>query len=185
MKEITLEWLEEKTICTKPLEAFEKKFEKRASTEDVVNYLHAEKRHCWEAWLLSQNLELTVDLLEKGANVHAGGDLPLCFAAGGGRLEIVKRLIKEGATNYDQALIWAAGGGHLKVVKFLIKKGADIHANDDQALDWAVRSRCLKVVKFLIRKGAKIYAYHDEILISAKIENDEEMLELLEPIQQK
>ena len=71
-------------------------------------------------------------------------------------LKVIKRLVKQGADIHagdDVALRWAAEYGHLDVVKFLVKQGADIHAGDDAALRWAARYDHLDVVKFLEGKG--------------------------------
>ena len=66
-------------------------------------------------------------MIEEGADVHAGDDC---------------------------ALRWAAYNGNLEVVKILIENGADIHANNDWALKEASFYGHSEVVKFLIENGA-------------------------------
>jgi ankyrin repeat protein len=112
-------------------------------------------------------------ILPKDAQVYQNHGLPKKWKADkvklGPRhkwcsLEIIKKLIKEGADIHiddDYVLRLAAESGHLDVVKYLIKNGADIHARDDYALGWAVSNDYLDVVKYLIKNGADIHARDD------------------------
>ena len=60
--------------------------------------------------------------LERGADVHAGGDL---------------------------ALRWASEQGHYNVVELLLKNGANVHADDDGALQLASHRGHTDVVELL------------------------------------
>ena len=79
------------------------------------------------------------ELIDEGADVHAGDDYVLRLASENGRVEVVKMLLEAGANVHardDEALRWACKNGHVEVVKMLLKAGADVHAGDDYALCW-------------------------------------------------
>lgn len=84
-------------------------------------------------------------LLEAGANPNFGlcGTPPLVTAAGEGRTEIAKMLIKAGAkidAEDGSALRSAATCGHIEMVRLLIEAGANVNAyrdNTSHPLFWA------------------------------------------------
>ncbi|RPA97780.1 ankyrin [Choiromyces venosus 120613-1] len=102
----------------------------------------------------------------------------LCWAAGGGNLDMVKLLLEEGGASVNLScgcwyapwsggeltsllltpLHFAAIGGHLSVVQFLVKcEGVDINARDalgDSPLDYARRGKDKKIVRMLKDNGA-------------------------------
>ena len=164
MKTITLVWLRRKGACSGAIEAFQKRFGDKASVEDVANILHEFEERDWEAWLLAQDLELTVLMLENDVDIHVGDDYALYLAARNGRTSIVQFLLEKGAdvhADYDVALRIAAEFGHLKVVQLLVEHGANIHAYSDAALRVAAEYGRLKVVQLLVENGANIHADND------------------------
>ena len=73
-------------------------------------------------------------------------------------VKIIKELLNEGADIHagnDYALRHASRYGHLEIVKLLLDRGADIHACDDYALRWASHNGHLETVKLLLSRGAK------------------------------
>ena len=46
-------------------------------------------------------------------------------AAEGGHMNIVKLMIKKGASNWNKGMYGAAEGGHIDIIQFFIDKGAD------------------------------------------------------------
>jgi ankyrin repeat protein len=72
-------------------------------------------------------------------------------------LNVVRSFVESGADIHagdDFALRYAAGNGHLNTVQYLVENGADIHANNDYALWWSAMNRHLDVVRFLMENGA-------------------------------
>ena len=87
----------------------------------------------------------------------------MCNAASKGDIDLVKRLVKAGASvnaaDYDgrSALHLAAAEGHDEIVKFLVNNKADVHFKDrwgGNALKDAVRSGHRKVQSILLEAGA-------------------------------
>lgn len=90
-------------------------------------------------------------------------DDDLSSAAGEGKLDEVKALVKKGAdvdSEYSSgrtALIMASANGHFNIVKYLISKGAKVDAKDNfgyNALCYAASHGHLNICKYLIKKGA-------------------------------
>jgi hypothetical protein len=111
--------------------------------------------------------QVVKDLIAEGANVHAGGDYVLRWAAYYGHIEVVKCLLEAGANIHardDYALRRAAEYGHLEVVKCLLEAGANVHAWDDAALRLAAYHGHIEVVKCLLERGADVHARDDEAL---------------------
>lgn len=81
--------------------------------------------------------------------LDAGGRSPLSYAAGEGRLEVVRRLLDLGAQpnqpetlcNHGGALFAACAGNHLEVARLLLAHGADPNAYSDSS------GCCLAIVK--------------------------------------
>jgi ankyrin repeat protein len=108
----------------------------------------------------------TVDvLLAAKARVDAKnrfGDTPLMGAALSGHLDIVRRLLVQGAALEPAGwtpLIYAATGGHDAVVLYLLDHGANVNAgspNGTTALMMAVREGRASTLDLLLRRGADV-----------------------------
>ena len=115
------------------------------------------------------HLEIAEYMIDKGANAWNSALEDICefdgivkityrmnddnylikITCGGKIYEIIKLLIKKGATNFNVALIYASKHNHLDIVKDLIEKGAT-------SLDDALEVACsIKLIKLLIEKGAR------------------------------
>lgn len=115
------------------------------------------------------------DVLEQGANVHAGDDRALFLATDKGFADIVRFLLLElpqerradiHARN-DQALWRAAVGGHLEIVRILARCGANVKAKDSIAFSAAAGTGNLAILEFLLDHGADIHGDNDAALIIA------------------
>jgi hypothetical protein len=96
-------------------------------------------------------------LIAAGADVHAGHDRALCWAAKNGHTEIVKILLDAGAdvhADHDYALCCADNNGHTKTVKVLLDAGADVHASRDVFMYYAALNRHTKTVRVRLDTGA-------------------------------
>lgn len=105
----------------------------------------------------SGSLDEVKHLVSVGANVKAGNNRAIRFAAAFGELEIMKFLISVGAditADNNYPVRWAADKGHLEVVKHLVSLGADVTADDDATINWAVWCGNWEIVKVLISAGA-------------------------------
>ena len=121
-------------------------------------------------------------LVSEGADIHAGDDQALKWAARNGYLEVVEFLVENGADIHawdDFALEQAACNGHLEVVEFLVSIGADIHTCEDLALRKAAYNGHLEVVKFLVENGADIHAWGNRALRFADEKGHSEVVEYL------
>jgi ankyrin repeat protein len=119
-------------------------------------------------------LRAVQELVAAGANVHALHDSPLCVAATGGHLAVVRWLLEleneQGERvefpHIDHALHRAVAGGHVPVVELLLNAGADIHSEEDYALRLAASpSKCSQasedMLNLLIRRGANVHVHDD------------------------
>lgn len=115
------------------------------------------------------NVKAVKSLIERGAKIdiqeQISGINPLIAAAGSGKFDTVKLLVKNGIdiNKTDKAgntaLIYAASKGHRNIVKFLVKKGANInHTNNEgnSALLLAAANNQLKMVEFCIKSDVDI-----------------------------
>lgn len=151
---ITIAWLKKAGACSRAIQDFRERSGTKASVKTVIKNLHKIGKSDWEAWLLGQELGLTITMIENGANIHADEDDALGWAAYKGHLDIVKYLLKNGLDIHakdDVALKSASEGGRIKVVKYLVNKGADIHANDDLAIRTALDYNQFHIVEYLKR----------------------------------
>ena len=101
-------------------------------------------------------------LHKHGANITAGDNEAVIWAAKRGHLEIVQYLCENGAditTWNNEAVRYAAGNDHLEIVQYLHKNGADITAQDNEAVRLAAENGHLDVVKYLHEHGADITAW--------------------------
>ena len=82
-------------------------------------------------------------LIDRGADIGAGGNAALKTNAAAGRMDIVKYLVEKGANiraDNDQALKYAAIGGHLEIMRYLIKCGANVNVLDKTLINKLVLS---------------------------------------------
>ena len=114
---------------------------------------------------------ITGMLLERGAELDAGGCQPLHVAARAGSLAVASLLIETGAdVNAHDAvgespLHAAARGGHQFLVELLSKRGATLAAtgrSGRQALHWAADGGHLGTVNLLLAQGAAFDAADNE-----------------------
>ncbi|HUI07688.1 MAG TPA: ankyrin repeat domain-containing protein [Verrucomicrobiae bacterium] len=114
----------------------------------------------------SNDVQRTRTLLDAGANVNAGKNVPpLIDAAYYGNVEIVRMLLEKGATVDCQnkhgltPLNWAAGNGHADVARLLIEHGADVqHVSLDgvPVLVDAASGGNVDIVRMVLDKGAPV-----------------------------
>lgn len=107
------------------------------------------------------NLEAAKSLVASGANVAAGDNCAVRYAAQNGHLEVVEFLVASGADlstlcGDEESIGFIAEGGHLDVMKFLASSGVDIVGEENQCLIAAVSSGQLEIVKFLVGSGADV-----------------------------
>jgi uncharacterized protein len=117
--------------------------------------------------VLSGNIELVSDLLDRGADIDAttnNNSSPLLIAAGNGNTNTVKLLIERKAKigkandNGQTAIMMASKKGHPDCVQILISAGADINTEDKKgitALAYAKQGGFQTIVEMLIKAGAK------------------------------
>ena len=98
-------------------------------------------------------------LLFLGANVNAGGDLPVIKATQWNCVQIVKYLIKKGANPENRpeldalnAVQWAAFFGHLDLIK-LFREEQGIKGYDDYILSCTTKSNHREVLQYLSNVG--------------------------------
>ena len=98
------------------------------------------------------------------------GTTALHRASGGGRIEEVRMLIKEGADvnaknyNDETPLYWACGGGAVEIVKALLEAGADLYAKTEDGytpLYRATNHGGLEIVKLLLKEGVNVHIESD------------------------
>lgn len=89
-----------------------------------------------------------------GAGMAAGIGLP--FAAAGGHVEVMKRLVGAGADNFVAAWREGAFAGHVEVARYLMDKGVDpdVRGQGMTALMQAARDGNVAMIDLLIARGA-------------------------------
>ncbi len=114
--------------------------------------------------------DLVTKLLNKGVDVDVKDEVgytALIYAAGNGRTEIVKLLVREGnwtnrSESFGRAMAVAIGRRHLEIAKFLIEKGASLNERTKNhkltPLMVAASNGYTEVVQALINNGADINA---------------------------
>ena len=99
------------------------------------------------------HIEIIKLMIKKGATRLDGG---LYSACEGGNLDIVKLMIEKGAMWWDHGLVYACIGGNMDIVKLMIEKGAT-------RLNCGLYSACvnghINIVKLMIEKGATRCGY--------------------------
>lgn len=73
--------------------------------------------------------------------------------------EVIERLIQEGAdvtAGGNYAIQWAAKDGLLETLKVLHQNGADITANNNAAIRESIQNKHYKVAEYLLENGATI-----------------------------
>lgn len=113
----------------------------------------------------NRNPEVLQVLEQAGAKADKNKALEI--ATDNDRLEIVKFLVKNGATNQNYALEQFAYRGNMDMVKFLLQSGA---TDKNVALERAVHGENIEIAKFLIQSGAEInwYALWRELPTTAR-----------------
>ena len=118
------------------------------------------------------HMNVAAYLVEHGANIHLqdkNGDTCLHFAAEGGHVEVVSKLLAVGAKeNQDYVntrnnsgttlLMRTCYNGHMNVATYLVKHGANIHLQDkngNTCLHYAAEGGQIEVVSKLLAGGAK------------------------------
>lgn len=118
------------------------------------------------------DLEMTNDLLEAGANADAVNDLgvtPLALAALNGGVQVADTLLAAGADanatrpSGETVLMTAAKTGNVALVRSLLARGADVgaggtHFRAQTPLMWAASEGHAEVVRVLLDAGAKVSA---------------------------
>ncbi|KXS14166.1 hypothetical protein M427DRAFT_57929 [Gonapodya prolifera JEL478] len=95
-------------------------------------------------------------LLDRGADIHKGGDLALCIVAA------------------------RCGLGSVEAIQLLLDRGADIHANEDAALrEAALFDHWGNIVRCLLDGGADIHARNDEALVNSHAQGHEYAVQIL------
>ncbi|KAJ3077692.1 Acetolactate synthase, mitochondrial, partial [Quaeritorhiza haematococci] len=121
-------------------------------------------------------------LFEMGADVHAEDDAVLRYAAGEGRVEVVRVLLGAGAdvnADHGAPLCMAAGVGYLHVVKILLAAGADVHEDNDIALAEASAEGHVEMVRVLLEAGADVHADNDAALCMAAERGEADVVRML------
>lgn len=121
------------------------------------------------------NLEMCKMLIDKGFDIHIGGENPLIMAIHGGHLDVVKYLVERGADIHvneeppdkRNPLIKAIARSHLHIIEYLIDMGINTHITENEPLLVAIMTGNLSVVKYLVEKGANIHLHNEDALIFA------------------
>ena len=103
------------------------------------------------------NAEVFKELIDEGADIHAGNDVAIRHVTRWGCIEATKILIEAGADIEAMAglpLQGACSYGNIDLVKLIIKSGVNVRTNF-HALDLAVLGGHIKIVKLLIKHGAE------------------------------
>ena len=94
------------------------------------------------------SIDLAKRMIEIGATDWDGG---LCGACRGGHVKSVNLMIKRGASYRNLGLKGACEGGHVELVNLMIEKGAD---NWDWGLEGACLGGYMEIANYMIKKGA-------------------------------
>lgn len=136
--------------------------------------------------ILGPRRELTVEvfheLLEEGANIHAGGDLALRWAAGNGDCKAAKMFLENGADIHigcESTLVSAVENGDINMAELSLEYGADIHIDHEYPLSRAVEDGNINMVRLLLKHGADPCADDDHLLSWAAENSDSGMVKFL------
>jgi hypothetical protein len=127
------------------------------------------------------DLDLVMELLEAGADIHEDDDGALRVAVQEGHLDVIELLLDSGADIHaedDLILIYAVQEGHLDVIKLLLDRGANVHARDGEVFILAAREGYPEIVELFLDYGAN--GNNDEALAEAANYGNLEVVELLE-----
>lgn len=101
------------------------------------------------------DIQLVKELFEKANTIQASQyDNIMAFAAEKGHIDIVRFMLKHGATDYMWSLENASYNGHIDIVRLMIEQGAK---NFDWAMALAACVGHFSIVQLLIEKGANNY----------------------------
>lgn len=96
------------------------------------------------------NLQLVERMVDNGANSFDDG---FPSAIKGGNLDVVKLFISKGISSFDNTIKYAAKCGHIEILKILIENGA---TNFDDRIIYASKYGHLDIVKLLIVEHSSI-----------------------------
>jgi len=102
------------------------------------------------------SIPVVQSLIRAGANVNdaRSGMLPLCAAAIGGHLEVVRALLQAGADPQKAGLACAAQSGRIDILETMIASGADLK-DSPRALYTASGACQPEMVRYLVAHGFK------------------------------
>jgi len=121
---ITREWLNEHKACDKGMDWFFSVFPESGMEITPDNIKKFDEYEDYLAWLLAQEIEVTKELLDHGANVHADDDWAIVCAAAHGRTKLCQLLLEYGASvhaHHDCALEFAFECGYFETAALLKK----------------------------------------------------------------
>ena len=103
-------------------------------------------------------------LIDKGAEVDVGNNLPLIIASKYGHIEIVNILLENNANADAQdslALVWASKYDYATIVELLLEYGARADARNSDSLIVAVKYGYIDIVRILLENGAQADAQNN------------------------
>lgn len=98
------------------------------------------------------HIDIVKLMLKNGATDY---NLTMRMAARKGHMNIIKLMLSEGATIYNEALKVAAGGGYMDIVKLMLDLGAN---NIDDGLEYAAAGGHMNIVRLMLDLGATRYS---------------------------
>jgi len=132
-------------------------------------------------YILENNIQKLVNIVENGANIHYLNDYPFILACSKGYASIVSLIINCYNPNINAQnglpLRIACIYGHMDIVICLIENGVDINIDDSGALIWCAYKGQNEIAKYLISKGADISARNNLLM---KIYSGKKNIEILD-----
>ena len=121
--------------------------------------------------------DVVASLLDRGADIHTGGDWPLRIAAANGHKEAVILLLDRGADMHaqgNQVFHWSALNGHADIVDMLLARGMNLHANNNEAIGLVAQVGQMGAVNMLLdlvdwSSEARVAALRWDLLKSSQL----------------